>query len=553
MMFSEAWAFFLWGLVAAGAALAVAAFRAKQKAFKTLGDHQVLAKLFPPEAGPRQRLKAVMQLAGLALLVAAMAGPRWGQKFEEVQRRGIDVVIAVDVSASMLAEDIKPNRLEQAKRELGLLIRGLQGDRVGVVAFAGTAFLQCPLTLDYSAARLILDALGPDLIPVPGTSLASALDASADAFPDKERQHKALVLLTDGEDHSEKLDQAMGRAKAEGLRIFAIGYGNPAGEIIPVRDEAGNVVDYKKDKAGKTVVSKLGEETLQRLARETGGRYYRATAGEVEVDRVLEDIHRMDKKNLESRLYDRFENRYLWFLWAAFLLLFLEFLWPETRGLGKALAGAARKKWAVKIPAKALPLLLTGLIFYPQKASAWGRSPQRTASQDPATQFNTGNRLYQDKDFPAAAEAYQSAQGAAKDPALKSRAAYNAGNALFRQNRLDDALEKYKDALRLNPGDMEAKYNLEFTRKMLAEQKKQESQNQNKGEPKDQDKDKNKSGGGDPQQQEQEQEQKSPQPQEAMSKEDLERLMKGLQDQEKETRKAVAPKPPPEKNMEQDW
>jgi Ca-activated chloride channel family protein len=209
-------------------------------------------------------------------------------------------MIAVDVSASMLAEDVRPNRLTQAKRELGLVIDGLEGDLVGVVAFAGTAFLQCPLTLDYGAARTLLDLIGPDLIPTPGTSLADAMDTALGAFPAGSKKHRALVLLTDGEDHSGKLRDAEKRAVEEGVRVFPIGFGSAQGEAIPLRDASGALVGYKKDSAGQTVMSKRDDSALRSLAEKTGGTYFPATQGEVEVQRLLEAIGGMEKRSLES-------------------------------------------------------------------------------------------------------------------------------------------------------------------------------------------------------------------------------------------------------------
>ena len=173
--------------------LSVAFFRWTARVTRRLGDPAVIARLYDPGTGRMQRVKTLMAWLGFVFLVLATAGPRWGQEFQEVQRRGVDVVIAIDVSASMLAEDIAPNRLTQAKRELGLLINGLEGDRVGVVAFAGAAFLQCPLTLDYGAARSLLDLVGPDLIPKPGTSLADAVLTAGESFPAGSKTHRVLV------------------------------------------------------------------------------------------------------------------------------------------------------------------------------------------------------------------------------------------------------------------------------------------------------------------------------------------------------------------------
>jgi Ca-activated chloride channel family protein len=330
MIWTRPWALLLLLFPAGLFALYLAHFRWKDRLFRTLGDESILRRLTDPVTERHQRVKAAFALLASALLVAALAGPRWGRQFQEVHRRGSDVIVAVDVSLSMMAEDVKPNRLDRAKAELGLLIDELEGDRVGLVAFAGEAFLQCPLTLDYGAAKTLLDLIAPDLIPKPGTSLVAAIDTALGALPPARASgDAALVLLTDGEDHSGALPQALARAKAAGLRIFAVGIGTPQGEVIPLRDENGQITGYKKDKQGRTVASKLGEEDLRTLAAGTGGGYYRAVDGDISVDRIVADLRGLKKRELESRIYGRYEDRTVWPASLALVLLLLEFLWPE--------------------------------------------------------------------------------------------------------------------------------------------------------------------------------------------------------------------------------
>jgi len=533
VIFAHPTAFFALVPLALLAALVVAAFRRKDKNMKALGDPATLARLVDPFSPRHQRVKALLSLAGILFLLLSIAGPRWGQKFQEMRRRGVDVIVALDLSTSMMAEDVKPNRLVQAKRELGLLIGGLSGDRVGVVAFAGKAFLQCPLTLDYGAARLLLNLLDVDAAPVQGTSLAAAIETACDAFQRNERKHKALVLLTDGEDHSKELKGAVARAQEQGVRIFAVGFGSPEGEIIPVRDEAGNLVEYKKDKFGKTVVTKLDEAGLKDIAQATGGQYYRATSGEIEVERLLSDIERMEKKSLESKIYDAYEDRYDVFLWIALLLLALEFFWPEVSGHFRALGRAARRAF-----------LLIPLLLLPLASHALGRFPGREP-RNPVDQYNAANALYKRKNFKEAADLYEKAQA---DPKLAAQGAYNAGNAHFRQGEMEKAVEKYKQALRANPDDLDAKHNLEFVQKVMAEQKKQQNQKPKEGDKKPDQNKQPSGGGGDQEKQEQ---QKSSGDQRKMSKEDAERLLQAVEGQEKAARKKQGA--PPKNEMEQDW
>lgn len=305
-------------------------FRHKKKLLSDFGVNSAMERLFDAGGVGKQKTKALLAVTALFFLVLALSGPQIGSKIVEVKRRGVDIIIAIDCSKSMLAEDIKPNRLERAKYELNSLIDKLQGDRVGIIAFAGTAFLQCPLTLDYNAAKMFMDVIDTDLIPQPGTAIGSSVKLAIESFARRERKYKALVLLTDGEDHKSNPLDAADEAKKEGVRIYTIGFGSPEGELIPERDSGGNVAGYKKNKNGEAVLSKLDELLLQKMALVTGGKYYRSTSGEIELDRIYEEISSMDKKMLQSRFQSLYEDRYQYFAFIALLLLIAEFVLPEV-------------------------------------------------------------------------------------------------------------------------------------------------------------------------------------------------------------------------------
>jgi len=261
----------------------------------------------------------------------SLARPQLGTRLTLMKREGVDIVIAMDCSLSMLAEDFRPSRLEKAKQEVNGLISRLRGDRVGLVAFAGAAFIQCPLTLDYSAAQMFLDIIDHRLIPQPGTAVGEAIRTSIKAFNQKERKYKVLILLTDGEDHDSDPLEAAEEAAAEGIRIYAIGIGSVQGEPIPMRNKRGKITGYKKDEEDNVVVSKLDETTLQKIALITGGKYYHATSGEMELDKIYDDISKMEKKELEGKLMTQYEDRYQIFLFLSILLLTVEFLISERR------------------------------------------------------------------------------------------------------------------------------------------------------------------------------------------------------------------------------
>jgi Ca-activated chloride channel family protein len=275
-------------------------------------------------------LKAVLMVAAVVLLVAALARPRWGYHFEDIKRVGVDIIVAVDVSRSMLAEDISPSRLERARRKLHDFTGMLDGDRIGLVAFAGNSFLQCPLTLDYGAFSMFLEYLSPDMIPVPGTDMAAAIRTATRAFNRRERTSKALILITDGENHAGDVLQAAQEARREGIRIFAIGIGTPDGTPVPAIDGKGG---FMQDRSGSLVLSRLDEKTLQKIALETGGAYVRSVTGDLDLETIYHGAIKKDveQKELSSARRKRWEERFQWFAALGLLCCVLEFFIRENR------------------------------------------------------------------------------------------------------------------------------------------------------------------------------------------------------------------------------
>lgn len=267
----------------------------------------------------------------MIFLVFCLARPQFGTHMEMLKREGQDVMIVVDCSASMLAEDMKPNRIERAKQEVRGLLARMQGDRIGLVAFAGSAFVQCPLTLDYSAAQMFVDVLDVDLIPNPGTNIAEAISVATAAFVIKERKNKVMIVITDGEDFGEGIDAAINEAKIAGVNIYTIGIGRPEGEPIPIRNVRGEMVGYKKDQGGELIMTRLDEITLQKCAAETDGRYYHASQGEIALDMIYEEISKMEKKELSDMLLTQYEDRYQYILPFAIVSLAGEALLSERR------------------------------------------------------------------------------------------------------------------------------------------------------------------------------------------------------------------------------
>ncbi len=305
------------------------ALRRRHRDLSRFAETTLLRTLIPEHDGRRMRVRAVLLVAAVALLVLALAGPRWGFQWEEVRRQGVDIVIALDSSRSMLAEDVKPNRLERAKLAVLDLVKQLKGDRVGLVAFAGTAFLQCPLTLDYDAFGESLRAVSVGIIPKGGTAIAEAITASVAALESRQGKHEAIVLITDGEDHEGKVEEAARQAAEKGVKIYAVGIGTPDGELIPLTVDGQQT--FLKDRRGQVVKSRLDTATLEQIVTTTGGAYVRASGPALGLDELFSTyISKLDKHELRSTLERRFEDRYQVPLATALILLVLE-LFVGTR------------------------------------------------------------------------------------------------------------------------------------------------------------------------------------------------------------------------------
>ncbi len=317
----------LWVLPAGVFIFYLASWR-KRSQMRAFGEVALVERLIS-SFDPRQRLKKrLLILTAFLCMALALAQPHFRTKEIQVERRGIDVMIAVDVSKSMLAKDIPPNRLEKAKLELTTLIDRLKQDRIGIVAFAGEAFIQCPLTLDKGAVKIFLSTLNPNIIPTPGTAIGSAIRVATQAFTEKEKEFKALVLLTDGEDHDSNPLEAARKAKQAGVKVFTIGVGTSDGSTLP-GESAGE--GFKKDKAGRPVLSKLDEPLLRDIAKETGGVYYRSSRGEVEVDALAGEIRKMSQKGLKSERSMQYEESFQTFVAIALFLLFIEMAISERK------------------------------------------------------------------------------------------------------------------------------------------------------------------------------------------------------------------------------
>lgn len=337
MKFGNPEFFLFWLLLPVMVGFFIWAYQRRRAALRRFASLRLIAKLTPSSDLSRQIVKWTLFCCFFFLLVIALVRPRFGVKMEMVERKGIDLIVALDISQSMLAEDITPNRIELAKHEIAKLIGMLRGDRIGLVVFAGESFVQCPLTLDYGAATMFLDAVSTGWVERQGTALADAIEQSISAFRSKSRKHKVLLLITDGENQEGDALAAAKKAAEEGIIIYTIGVGSEGGVPIPVKRGSGNIV-YKKDKNGNLVMTKLNSMILEKIAIEGKGAYFHASTN-LELARIVGEIASMEKKELGASKITTYEERYQIPLMLALVLLLIEFFIPERIRRKKAWKG----------------------------------------------------------------------------------------------------------------------------------------------------------------------------------------------------------------------
>jgi Ca-activated chloride channel homolog len=302
--------------------------RNKNKRLKTYIHPDMIGRLYNYRHS-FLKIQHVLLLLSLLMIILAAGGLRVGSGLRELKREGMDVIVALDVSASMDADDISPSRLERSKYEILRLIRQLQGDRIGLVAFAGVAYLQSPITSDYRTTMMMLELMDTDLLPVQGTAFADALQTALDAFPDENQKYKAVIMISDGEDHEQEINKIVARAVEENVLIYTLGVGTNKGSTIPVYNDKGELIDYRRDSDGSVIHSSLQENTLREIAAATGGRYYRVGSVREPILQIYEHILHGDRQEYQTHEFAEYRELYVIFAAAGLLLLLLSVLLPE--------------------------------------------------------------------------------------------------------------------------------------------------------------------------------------------------------------------------------
>lgn len=296
----------------------------KRTAMKRFGNIELVKKLIPELSNNRSALKIILQVFALAIAVIMLARPQYGSKMEEVKRQGVEVILALDVSNSMLAEDIQPSRLERAKQAISRLVENLDNDKIGLIVFAGDAYTQIPVTTDYISAKMFLSTIGPEMVPKQGTAIGSAIDLGIRSFTSGTGRSKAMIIITDGENHEDNPVEKAKEAAAQGIVIHTIGIGSTEG--VPISKMTNGKKDFMKDANGNTVISKLDENILRDIALSAGGKYVRANNSNLGLDELYNEIKKLKKQELEGKMFTEYNDQFQIFAGAVLLLLLIDFM-----------------------------------------------------------------------------------------------------------------------------------------------------------------------------------------------------------------------------------
>ena len=488
-----AYPYFLWLLLVIPAALIVFfwwAMRERQRLMTQFINARLLPGLISGVSPTRMKVRFGLITVAVALLLMALARPQWGFDWQESKQKGLDIVVAIDTSKSMLAEDIAPNRLARAKLAALELMQTAKSDRLGLVAFAGGAFLQCPLTIDDNAFKQSVETLDVNTIPQGGTALAEAINTSLSAFKEGDN-FKVLVLFTDGEDNDENAVAAAEAAAKEGMKIFTIGIGTAEGELLRVKDAKGRT-DYIRDDEGNVVKSRLNEALLQQIARATEGGFYLPLRGAKTIDTLYEKgLAPLPKSEGQEKLIKRMHERYHWPLGAVIVLLLVEMLMPERKRAKESKVQSLKPNVSALAMVSMLLLLpvsgktspesalknyssanFTNALTEYERLIAERANQQKT--EDPRLHFNAGDAAYRATNFSAAISHF-TAVLSAKDIRLQQSAYFNLGNTHFRlgqqaddldklQEAWEEAIKQYDHAVVLDKADENAAFNLAFTK-----------------------------------------------------------------------------------------
>ena len=525
-------------------------YRNKKKKLRKFGDPKLLKELMPDVSRFRPSVKFWILLGALALLIIMLARPQMGTKISQEKRTGIETIIALDISNSMLAEDIVPSRLDRSKMMVENLVDHFTNDKIGLIVFAGDAFVQLPITSDYVSAKMFLSSIDPSMMATQGTDIAAAINMSMNSFTQEEGIGKAIIVITDGEDHEGGALEAAEAAKKKGMRVYVLGVGSSQGAPIPIPG-TGN---YMKDNTGNTVMSALNEDMCKQVAAAGGGVYIHVENNSAAQQQLDNELDKLSKKETSTTVYSDYDEQFQAFGILALLLLIIEICILDRRNPLLKNLSLFKRNGRLQKSVRIIAFICISLsaCFSPLTSNAQtdrqyvrqGNKLYRAGDfanaevsyrkaveknpRNPQAAYNLGNALMAQKKDSAAIEQFQNAAKLETNPMRKYRAFHNMGVICQGHKMYGEAIEAYKNALRLNPEDNETRYNLVLCKhqKNKQDQNQQNQQQQQKQDKKDEKKDQDK-------QDQNKDKQKEQKPQ--MSKDNAEQLLNAAMQQEKQT------------------
>lgn len=545
----------------------------RKKKLQKLGNEELVGEQIRGFIPGRSTFKFILLAVALTSVIIGWANLQAGDKVEKVERKGVDVIVALDVSKSMLAKDIQPDRLTRAKQLIMRLADKMGNDRMALIVFAGRAYLQVPLTTDFSVIKMMLQNVNPDMVPAQGTVIGDAIAMGMQSFSQNERKYKSLIVISDGEDHDEKAEQKAREAAESGTIIHTVGIGSPQGATLYDPDTR----SVKLDENGNPVVSKLNEDELKAIAIAGHGTYNLLQNTDEVADKLNNSLLGMEQKNLGSVVFTDFTSYFQYFLFIGLLALVIEWILPGSKKKVSA-PGAA-------VLLTLLSLMLTAQSSYAQtnkylkegnknydqqKYKEAIADYSRALAKDPRNTpglFNLGNSLYQQKQYDSSRKVLAATEKLMKDKNGKAATEYNIGNSFMSQQKWEDAVSAYKQTLRNNPQDVDAKYNLSYAEQMLKKQQQQQQQQKQNKQDQKQDKSKQKQQGKDKQdnkqqnqeqdQQQQQQQQQKEEQQQAqnskLSQQQADQLLNALEQEERKLQEKMKKEKGVPSRMEKDW
>ena len=539
----------------------------QKKRLRKFGDRDLVRQLMPDVSRFRPLVKFVLLLTALALIILMIARPQFGTKINREKRTGIETIIAMDISNSMLAEDVTPSRLDRSKMMVENLVDHFTNDKIGLIVFAGDAFIQLPITSDYVSAKMFLSSITPSMIATQGTDIAKAITMSTNSFTQQEGVGKAIIVITDGEDHEGGALEAAKEAQTKGMRVYVLGVGSPKGAPIPT----GNG-DYMKDNMGQTVMTGLNEEMCRQIAQAGGGAYIHVENNSNAQDQLDHELDKLAKKEIESTIYSDYDEQFQAVCIIVLLLLIIEVCILDIKNpMLKNVSLFKRNKKAVV--AVLFLLVATSvqaqgdrlLVRQGNKQFRAGNYAEAEVSYRKAVEknprnaqahYNLGNALLGQRKDSAAVVQFENAAKQETNPMRKAQSYHNIGVICQGQKQYAQAIEAYKEALRNNPTDDETRYNLELCKRQQQQQQNQQNQ-QNKDNKDNKDK-KDQKDKQDQQKQQDKKEQKQDQQQQQkqqMSRENAEQMLNAAIQEEKQTQERMkkAQQQPNRRRLEKNW